>query len=112
MNEFEVSENHLKLLDRTSIRYNDWTEFGAPEVDPKRPYGNSDVYGDIAEIIGLPGEGEDGEYSGFQRDFMKRLHTEMEFVLQILVSTRSIEAGRYVRESRYGTKWRKSNGNI
>jgi hypothetical protein len=28
-------------------------EFGAPACDCKRPYGNSDVYGDMAEILGL-----------------------------------------------------------
>ena len=51
--EFTVTDDHLKLLARTFIDYDGWTEFGAPEVDPKLPYGNSDVYDDIAEILGI-----------------------------------------------------------
>lgn len=104
---FEVTQDHLKLLDRTFIGYDDWVEFGAPGVDPKRPYGNSDVYGDIAEIIGLPGEGEDGEFSDPQRDFMLRLHKEMQHVLQILVRNRGIEVGTYKTSGSYNVDWRK-----
>jgi hypothetical protein len=49
--EFTVTEDHLKLLRRAYIGWDD-CEFGAPGIDPKRPYGNSDVIGDIAEILG------------------------------------------------------------
>lgn len=46
------------------IGYDAWTEFGAPEVDPKRPYGNSNVYLYLAEILGIePGVDEDGNTS-------------------------------------------------
>ena len=54
---FEIKEEHLKLVRRMVIRYDDSCEFGAPSVDPKRPYGNSDVYKDIARIIKLPKKG-------------------------------------------------------
>lgn len=49
---FTVTDDHLKLLRRASVGWSD-CEFGAPEIDPKRPYGNSNVLGDIAEILGL-----------------------------------------------------------
>lgn len=79
-----ITENHLKLLNRMNV---DWCgdEFGAPSIDPKRPYGNSFVYGDIAEAVGLAPEAG-GEFSEAQRQGMDTLHQEMRDVLQVLVS--------------------------
>ena len=48
-----VNEHHLKLL-KTSYWRAEHTEFGAPAMDGKRPYGNSGVIEDIREITGLP----------------------------------------------------------
>ena len=51
-NEFEVTEEHIQLLRDMVVTW--WNcEFGAPAIDPKRPYGNSWVYGDIAETLKL-----------------------------------------------------------
>jgi hypothetical protein len=63
---FTVTEGHLKLLQHLNIGWDD-CEFGAPCVDPKRPYGNSSVYIDIAEILG-----EDS--SDIDRDKYYKLH--------------------------------------
>jgi hypothetical protein len=49
---FTVTDEHLRLLRRAYVGW-DEIEFGAPEINAKRPYGNSNVYGDIAEILGL-----------------------------------------------------------
>jgi len=46
-----------KLLKNFQVRWND-CEFGAPEINPKRPYGNSDVEQDMLEILGLKKIGE------------------------------------------------------
>ena len=46
--EFTVTEEHLKLLRRAYVDWED-CEFGAPAIDCKRPYGNSDVIADIGE---------------------------------------------------------------
>lgn len=43
-------ERHLVLLRRSFWDWNDY-EFGAPSMDPKRPYGNSDVENDLAELL-------------------------------------------------------------
>lgn len=51
INRFEITECHLALMKRMYVGWND-CEFGAPEIDPKRPYGNSDVIQDIIEILG------------------------------------------------------------
>ena len=109
---FTVTEPHMKLLGRMYIGYNGWTEFGAPEVDPKRPYGNSDVYDDIAEILGLEvGEDQwgDRQFSKDQIEYMDTVHRQMETVLQILVRNASegISPGVYATTSRYSNDWKR-----
>jgi hypothetical protein len=42
--------DHLTLLKQTCWRMSD-CEFGAAEIDGKRPYGNSDVEDDLAELL-------------------------------------------------------------
>jgi len=100
--EFTLTEAHLKLLVRMYVGWYD-CESGAPLVDPKRPYGNSDVAGDVAEILGV--EDFDPE-DDVQYDHMHKLHTETDVALQIVLSTRSFEPGRYKRLDTYDTqKW-------
>ena len=111
MKEFTVTEEHLKLLKNLQFRYDDDIEFGAPAVDPKRPYGNSDVYCDIAEIIGLEPEGVedaygDRDFTRDQLDYMKNLHKEMTTVLQILGASGEATPGTYT-SSNYGVDWNK-----
>lgn len=93
---FTITEQHIKLLKRMYISWED-CEFGAPSVDCKRPYGNGDVYRDIAEIIGIPlpdrDNGEDFTESQFEQ--MDTLHAQMRTVLQIGVRTLKFEVGTY-----------------
>lgn len=96
---FEVKDYHLKLLKRMYVGWHD-CEFGAPEINPKRPYGNSDVVGDIAEIIGYDiKEDEDGYRDPNDEDQLTNIHLEMETVLQILVSNpKGISPGTYTSD--------------
>src|SRR5260370_27528521 len=51
--EFTVTEDHLKLLRHTSDLYWDPGEgYGAPFINPKKPYGTSNVLQDVTEIVG------------------------------------------------------------
>lgn len=84
MQTFKITEEHIKLVKKLYIEYEDFCEFGAPAVNPKRPYGNSDVYGDIGEILGIE-PNENGEFTDEQYDYMLKLHKELETVLQIIV---------------------------
>lgn len=105
---FTVTEDHLKLARQMNISYDAYAEYGAPCVDPKRPYGNSNVEGDIAEILGWElFEDADGDrhLSAEQRDAAERMHREMETVLQILVRQLAIEPGEYRRPNDYGSDW-------
>lgn len=54
-------------------------EYGAIGVDPKRPFGNRNVEGDILEIIGWEMEGNDGEdecYASWQNKYAGKLYRE------------------------------------
>jgi len=109
---FEVKPEHILLLNRTVINWQD-CEFGAPEVDPKRPYGNSDVYSDIAEILGIePDTGYTWEDAGFSDDLQLRmwtLHkgtkTALEILLHTLLSSNVFSSGVYTADD-YNNNWK------
>ena len=48
---FEVKKEHLMLLREACVDWDD-CEFGAPCINPKRPYGNSGVVADMIRIFG------------------------------------------------------------
>ena len=106
---FEVTEQHLKLTRRMYVGYNEYCEFGAPEINPKRPYGNSDVYYDIGEILDIKpelGDEDDPEFSEEQEAEMMKLHKETATVLQIAVYAGSFEIGTYQCDQ-YHNNWEK-----
>jgi len=129
MKTFELKKVHLKLLKWMNIDYDEHTEFGAPEVDPKRPYGNSDVYQDMLEILGLKElkkgiyefklngkrwllKGED-KYNIYlegpdEQDLCEdllKLHKDTAMALQIVLSTSKFEPGIYSTED-YTSEWK------
>lgn len=104
---FTVTEDHMKLLPHLWFEYQHDYEFGAPGVDQKRPYGNSDVYGDIAEhleLVGLEDSWGDVEFTNFQKDYMDKVHKEMTTVLNIIVRNGGVKPGRY-KASPYSVDW-------
>jgi hypothetical protein len=84
--EFTVTDEHLRLLRRAYVFWEE-AEFGAPSIDPKRPYGNSNVFGDIAEILDVPEtEWADDEELNPSLDAewrFLRLHVETAIALKI-----------------------------
>ena len=106
--EFELTEQHLRLLQRFNVDYDDAVEYGAPRIDPKRPYGNSDVVADIANILGWEGvETDDG--LAWPKGTAARaltIHATTAIALQIVLQTQALEPGRYVSDD-YGCTWRK-----
>lgn len=126
---FEMKVEHLKLLQRFIVGWQD-CEFGAPEIDPKRPYGNSHVHQDMIEVLGfetlkegiykfklfgkewlLKGEDEYNIYlEGADEekliDELDKLHKETEIALQICLDTQSFETGKYEAE-KYTSNWKK-----
>lgn len=81
---FELKREHVLLLQNAYVSWND-CETGAPTIDPKRPYGNSYVEGDVAKILGIEGEGEDGELTWAQEEVCREWHGETLDALQEIV---------------------------
>lgn len=102
---FMVTSEHLKLLRRAVVSWDD-CEFGAPAVDCKRPYGNSSVYLDIAEILGIqPSTDEDEPFTDAEYTRMLKLHKETKTALQIILATLRFGVGEYEAD-KYDTNWR------
>ena len=99
---FTLTDEHVTLL---KASYTGWQycEFGAVEINPKRPYGNSDVLGDMAEILGvertLVDDWDELSLSEEQEQRLMRLHRETQPALEILIQTGGYLLGTYVRES-------------
>jgi hypothetical protein len=122
---FEVKKEHLALLKNMSVGWQN-CEFGAPEIDPKRPYGNSNVLQDMIEIFGVKEINEELFYFElFGEQFkiigedkfnlelegqdtlirvLNELHRETETVLQIALQTGMFKEGKY-KIKKYGTDW-------
>lgn len=95
---FVLTEDHLKLIRRMYVGWCN-IESGAPEIDPKRPYGNSDVYFDMAKILGIPFDREsDTPFSAEVEKRFRLLHRSMETALQIVLRVGKFEAGIYEAE--------------
>ena len=90
---FTVTEQHIKLLKAATLRWDD-CEFGAPAIDCKRPYGNSDVCSDMAEILGIPNQPEN-------HDEMRELHFYTLTALEIFLAVGKMEIGAYARKDKY-----------
>lgn len=101
--QFRVLPEHIILLQNAYVRWND-CETGAPCIDPKRPYGNSSVIPDIAEILNK--QSDDDDYSDESSDYFFNLHKETEQVLEIFLQTGVMMPGLYQRDtSNYHSKW-------
>jgi len=89
-----INSEHLKLLGRMVVCWED-CEYEAPTIDCKRPYGNSDVESDILEIIGAKFL---EEWTEQQREHARKLHKEMELVLQVVIRFNSADLRAYERK--------------
>jgi len=102
---FQLTNEHLKLARRTCIYWQKNAYLGAPAVDQKRPYGNSSILEDIAEITGMElfiDANDEKHISKEQEEKCLLLHKEMETALQIILATGSFQPGLYEAD-RYDT---------
>lgn len=105
---FELTEDHVKLLRASWVnRELSGVEYGAAEIDPKRPYGNSAVEHDIAEILGMEIlADEEGDYiPEATRTRCRELHEQTPTALQVVLSTGSFEPGVYRMVKSYRNQW-------
>lgn len=93
MKTFELKEEHIKLLQNMYWRYSD-CETGGPEADSKRPYGNSYVPPDVAEILGVELSEDDDKYDEQVKEIMQ-FHYDSHIALDIILQTKSFKLGTY-----------------
>lgn len=102
---FTMTEEHIKLLRAMYVGWQD-CEYGAPEIDPKRPYGNSSGVVDVARVLGVPLDKNADDYglSQSERDRLNKLHGETATALQIVLVTGEFRSGRYRETDRYKSR--------
>ncbi len=115
---FTITLTHLMLMQKMYVGWND-DEFGAPEINPKRPYGNSAVLVDVAEILGLRQmisfEFGDHSYKVDHEDWwydmpdeladvLAALHAQTRIALQICLVVQKFEVGTYQKTDRYNDR--------
>ena len=81
--EFRLTTSHLRLLRKMNVGWQE-CEYGAPEINPKRPYGNSSVELDIAEEFGWSVDRDNG-LTQDQSETASNLHRETQTALQIVL---------------------------
>lgn len=103
---FEITDEHLTLL---RSMYVGWCgdEFGAPEIDPKRPYGNSDVVGDVVELLDwhLVDFDSNDDPAVAMSERATELHHETQTALQVVLRVGEFKSGSYVAD-KYRRNWR------
>ena len=88
---FEIKPEHLLLLKNSKVVWRD-CEFGAPAINCKRPYGDTTVISDIAEIL---------NWKKIDEEMATKLHRDLETVLQIILTTQKFEPGLYFNSNEY-----------
>lgn len=104
---FILTVEHVALIKRFNVGWDGSCYLGSPVVDPKRPFGNGDVIGDMAEIVGIqPIETDDEEtyWPRGTRDAMEKLYRELDGALQVVLASGSFEPGTYTAP-RYSSDW-------
>lgn len=93
--QFLLQEEHMKLLRHAYCNWLD-VEYGAPRIDPKRPYGSSgNVNGDIRRLLSNPSLTDDACHA---------IHRETMYALQILLRAGQVKLGTYVAGA-YDQNW-------
>ncbi len=114
---FVINEDHLKLLKELEVDWNAM-EFGAPSIDIKRPFGNSDVYRDMVKALGwevritvdwvlsADFDLDEDDLPEEIEEVLFRLYRSLDRVLEICLRTQSFEPGVY-ESGIYDSKWKK-----
>jgi hypothetical protein len=101
---FTLTAEHLTLA---RAMYLEWrlVETGAPSVNPKRPYGNSSVARDVADLLGWgwPDEETSDDYDAEVAPLEARasaVHREMEVAMAVILQHAGMPAapGVYVND--------------
>lgn len=97
---FHLKEDHIKLLQNMNIRWNN-KGYGSPEVDSKRPFGNSgtkDIEEDICDYLNLNKNNED------DIEYARNIYDGLDVAMEIVLSLKTFDSGVFEAE-KYGGEW-------
>lgn len=95
----EITREALILLKNANWEWSS-CEAGAPAIDCKHPYGNSNVAGDVAELLGIDWDGEDEA----MQDKLISHHAETLAALQEILRTLPTSFGKTYKFTKHGFK--------
>lgn len=110
---FTLTDEHVSLLQAANIGWCD-AEWGAPCIDPKRPYGNGDIWRDMHRILD---GGEWDQKSAQPADLTPRewhetveryraLHSGLRSALAIVIAQGiTVALGDYEDPEGFGRSW-------
>ena len=105
VHEFTVTEQHIKAIQEMSFVWTATSDLPDCKLDGNRPFGNSDIYVDIADILGIGVDDEEyGDYSDEDIDKIEFFFLDLRTVLEILTQTCNLMVGTYRRDS-WMDKW-------
>lgn len=109
MKQFTLTQAHVQLLRNANVSFWDGPEWGAPAIDFKRPFGNGDLVGDMAELLAIHPVATDDEETHWPPgtgDAMLRLYKELGTALQVVLAAGTFEPGDYEADD-YNRNWRR-----
>ena len=105
---FNLTENHIKLLGELIVESDGY----GPQLESKRPYGNSAIAYDVYEIVNgySWSDGDEGEMDEYTQQELMDLHNDLEYALQIILQLKTFEIGRYelLDKKHYPHRWGKA----
>lgn len=122
---FELKEEHIKLIQHMYFQFDESAYDGAPCVNFKRPFGNSDLLGDIMDILDFtPSNTEDicfcdgDECEKFHEDdelelseseikYLMDIYQGTHIALKIITQLKTFETGKYIYTNH--NTWEESN---
>lgn len=95
---FELKPEHLTLMRELSFQATNFSAYGyylTPVIDTKRPFGNSDVLGDVCSLIGCQADG-DGYYEVADLKRAVILLAELPLAIKYVINTQNFTPGKYI----------------
>ena len=105
---FDMTQEHLDLLRVVYIDWNGTEKYGAPGINIKRPFGNSDIIPDMAPILGIesvPTDDGDTHWPPGTTETCDCFLHDLETALQIVLAVGFFKVGAY-EASEYHIDWR------
>jgi hypothetical protein len=122
---FELKEEHIKLLQHMYFQFDESAYEGAPCVNFKRPFGDSDILEDMMHILDFtPSHAEDicfceeDDCENFHEDdelelseseikYLMDIYQGTHIALKIITHLKTFETGKYI--CNYHNQWEETN---